>query len=110
MSERGQATVELIGVLPALLLLAMILFQLLAVGYSAVLANHAAEAAAIASANGLSSRRAAVRAVPGWAGRALSLSKMGSHITVVLRPPSPLKFVSDKLKVEGKAVVKGKVG
>ena len=67
MSERGQASVELVGAVPALLLLALVLFQLLAVGYSAVLAGSAAEAGALALAGGGDARAGARDAVPGWA-------------------------------------------
>jgi len=66
MSERGQASVELVAAVPALLLLALALFQLLAVGYAAVLAGDAAEAGALAVARGSDVRAAARNAVPGW--------------------------------------------
>ena len=42
--ERGQATLELLGLLPVLLAVALAGAQLLAVGYSSVLAGNAAEA------------------------------------------------------------------
>ncbi|MBA2580710.1 MAG: hypothetical protein H0V03_07705, partial [Thermoleophilaceae bacterium] len=42
--ERGQASVELLGGLPAMIVLGLLLLQLLAVGYAAVLAGTAAEA------------------------------------------------------------------
>ena len=44
--ERGQATLELLGLLSVLLAVALAGAQLLAVGYSSVLAGNAAEAAA----------------------------------------------------------------
>jgi hypothetical protein len=50
-SSCGQASVELVGVAGALLLASLIAFQLLAVGYAVVMADHAAEAAALALAN-----------------------------------------------------------
>ena len=43
-SERAQASVELLGAVPALLALGLALLQLMAVGYSGVLAGAAAEA------------------------------------------------------------------
>src|SRR3954469_24605277 len=43
-AERGQASVELLGALPVLLLVGAVLLQLLALGYSATLAASAAEA------------------------------------------------------------------
>ena len=48
MAERGQASVELLAGLPALLLAGLIGFQLLAAGYALTLADGAAEAGALA--------------------------------------------------------------
>ena len=50
--ERGQATVELVAALPALLLAALVALQLLAAGYALTLADGAAEAGALALASG----------------------------------------------------------
>ncbi len=66
-SERGQATVELVAALPALLLAGCVAFQLLAAGYALTLADGAAEAGALALAAGRPARRAAAEALPGWA-------------------------------------------
>ena len=44
--ERGQATVELLGVLPALLVVGLVAWQLILVGHSAWMSAHAARAAA----------------------------------------------------------------
>src|SRR5688500_3178189 len=44
--EHGQATVELLGVVPALLVLGLVGWQLILVGHSAWMAAHAARAAA----------------------------------------------------------------
>ena len=44
--ERGQATVELVGVLPALVVLGLVVWQLILVGHSAWMSAHAARAAA----------------------------------------------------------------
>ena len=48
MDERGQASVELLAGIPALLLAGLLALQLLAVGYSVTLADGAAEAGALA--------------------------------------------------------------
>ena len=64
--ERGQATVEVLAGIPALVLAGLAALQLLAAGYSLTLADGAAEAGAMALAAG--ARRPAVReALPGWA-------------------------------------------
>ena len=47
-SERGQASVELVAAVPALLLAALIALQLLLAGYALTLADGAAEAGALA--------------------------------------------------------------
>ena len=65
-SERGQASIELLGGAVAVLLAGFIGLQLLGAGYAAVMADHAAEAAALASLNGRSPEDAARSAVPGW--------------------------------------------
>jgi len=44
--EHGQATVELLGVVPALLVLGLVAWQLILVGHSAWMSAHAARAAA----------------------------------------------------------------
>ena len=49
---RGQASVELVAALPALLLAALVALQLLAAGYAMTLADGAAEAGALALASG----------------------------------------------------------
>ena len=64
--ERGQASVELLGVLPLLVALALAVFQLLSVGYASVLAGNAAEAGALALAAGGDARAGAREALPGW--------------------------------------------
>ncbi len=64
--ERGQASVELLGLLPAVLALALILLQVLAVGYASVLAGNAAEAGALALAAGGDPVAGAREALPGW--------------------------------------------
>lgn len=107
MSERGQASVELVGAVPALLLLALVLFQLLAVGYSAVLAGSAAEAGALALAGGGDARAGARAAVPGWSRAGMTVSVSGGEVLVRMRPPSPLAAIANLLEVHGSAAVGG---
>ena len=63
-SERGQASVELLGVLPALLLVVLVAWQFALAGHAAWLAGNAARVAARAGAVGADPARAARRAVP----------------------------------------------
>jgi hypothetical protein len=103
MAERGQATVELIGVLPALLLAALVALQLLATGYAMTLADGAAEAGALALASGGSAARAAREALPGWAEDDVSVAVAGDTVSVRLRPPSPIPAISQHLTVSSSA-------
>ncbi|MEX2253089.1 MAG: hypothetical protein WD649_02965 [Thermoleophilaceae bacterium] len=104
-TERGQASVEVLGAVPALLLLGLALFQLLAIGYASALAGNAAEAGALALAAGEEAVPAARRAVPGWSRARMRVSEDDGRVRVRMRPPSPLGVVTRKFEVEADAVV-----
>lgn len=106
MDERGQATVELVAALPALLLAGLIALQLLAVGYAITLADGAAEAGALALASGGSAAEAAREALPGWAEDRVSVTVDGEAVSVRLRPPSPIEALSDRLVVTSDAAAR----
>jgi hypothetical protein len=97
--SRGQATVELVAALPALLLAALVALQLLAAGYAMTVADGAAEAGALALASGGSAADAARGALPGWAEDDVVVSVDGGSVAVRLRPPSPFAAVADRLAV-----------
>jgi Flp pilus assembly protein TadG len=101
--EEGQATVELVAAVPALLLAALISLQLLAAGYALTLADGAAEAGALALAEGGSAADAARHALPGWAKDSVSVTVKGEKVSVRLRPPSPFGTVADHLAVTSSA-------
>lgn len=61
--ERGQASVELIGMLPFLVLAALLVWQLLLVGYAVTSAENAARAASRVEARGGDGGKAARRVV-----------------------------------------------
>jgi hypothetical protein len=103
-AERGQASVELLGAVPALLVLGLVAFQLLAVGYAAVLAGNAAEAGALATAGGGDARGAARAAVPGWQRARMKVDVESERVRVRMRPPSPIKRIGDALEVGASAV------
>jgi hypothetical protein len=105
--QGGQATVELLGALPALLLLGLVCFQLLAVGYASVLAGSAAEAGALALAGGRDARAAVREALPGWSSRRMRVSVGQGAVQVRLQPPSPLRAVGRRLAVSAEARVPG---
>lgn len=106
MAERGQATVELVAALPALLLAALVALQLLAAGYALTLADGAAEAGALALASGGSASEAAREALPGWANDDVSVSVEGGEVSVRLRPPSPFRAVAERLAVTSSAAAR----
>lgn len=103
MAERGQATVELVAALPALLLAALVSLQLLAAGYTMTLADGAAEAGALALASGGSAAEAARGALPGWAKDDVSVAVEGGTVSVRLRPPSPLPALAKRLTIGSSA-------
>jgi hypothetical protein len=107
---RGQASVELLGGAVAVLLLGLIGFQLLAVGYAAVMADHAAEAAALALANGTDPKNAAAGAVPGWPRGAVQVRPGKGRIHLTLLAPSPLRFLKGRLAIKSDAAVRPRPG
>ncbi|MEA2404438.1 MAG: hypothetical protein QOE08_1085 [Thermoleophilaceae bacterium] len=104
-AERGQASVEVVAMMPALLMVGLGLLQLLAVGYSATLAGAAAEAGALAAAGGGDARGAARASIPGWSRAGMRLEQGGGRVRVTLRPPSPIRALGRKLAVEASAAV-----
>jgi len=77
--EHGQATVELLGVVPALLVLGLVAWQLILVGHSAWMSAHAARAAARAELVGDDPERAA-RSVA--EGAEVSAERAGARVDV----------------------------
>ena len=105
--ERGQATIELLGALPVVLLLGLVLLQALAVGYASVLAGTGAEAGALALAAGADPKAGVHESLPGWSRARTRVSVNGGTVHVRLRPPSPLRALARKLEVDADASVAG---
>jgi hypothetical protein len=103
--ERGQASVELLAALPVLLAVALAGAQLLAVGYSSVLAGNAAEAGALALAGGGDASVAVRRALPGWSRAHARVSVTGGQVNVKLQPPTLLRSLTGELHVRARAAV-----
>lgn len=101
--EAGQATVEAVAGIAALLLAALLCFQLLATGYTATIADGAATAGAVAMVRGEPVEAAVLDALPGWARDRVSVSRVGMVVRVRLRPPSPFSSISDRLVVSVEA-------
>ena len=104
-AEGGQALVEVVAGLPAMIVVGLVLLQLLATGYSAVLAGSAAEAGALALVDGRDPRAAVEHALPGWSVARARVDVNGGTVRVRLRPPSPLALVARKLEVVAEAAV-----
>ncbi|HXS33523.1 MAG TPA: hypothetical protein VN758_07120 [Solirubrobacterales bacterium] len=101
--EAGQATVELVAAIPALILAGLIALQLFAVGYALTLADGAAEAGALALAAGRPASSAVGEALPGWAEDDSEISVRGGEVTVRLTPPSPFPSLAEHLAVASSA-------
>jgi hypothetical protein len=104
--EEGQAAIETVAGVPALLLAALLALQLLATGYALTLADGAAEAGALALASGRPAVPAARDALPGWAEDDVDVSVSGGRVTVRLTPPSPLPAVGERLSVTSSAAAR----
>lgn len=87
--ERGQATVELVALLPLMAVLAALLWQAVVAGQAVWFAGSAARAAARASAIGADARAAALRVVPDRLERGLSVrpDRGGDGVRVRIRIP-----------------------
>lgn len=102
-SARGQAAVEVVGMLPLLALVGAVVLQLLAAGAAHEYAGHAAEAGAIALADGRDAKAAARSALPGWSRSRVDVSVDGRRVRVRLQPPSVVHAVGDLLATEATA-------
>jgi hypothetical protein len=101
----GQASVETIALVPALVLVGLGILQLLAVGYASVLAGNAAEAGALALAAGGDARAGVRDALPGWSEARARIVVDGGRVEVHLRPPSPIRPLAKELEVSANATV-----
>lgn len=104
--QRGQASIELLAGIPALVLAGLLALQLLAAGYALTLADGAVEAGAMALAAGRPATPAVRQALPGWARDRIEVAVYGGELTVRLRPPSPIGEVARQLEVSSSAWVR----
>lgn len=106
----GQAQIELIAGLPLLVLAAIVALQLFAVGYAQSLADGAAEAGAIAAADGRDGVAAARDALPGWAAERVAVDVEGGRVAVELDPPALLPGLAGHLGVDSRAYARPESG
>jgi hypothetical protein len=104
--QRGQASVELLGVLPAALLVVAIGLQLLLAGQAAWLAGNAARVAARAHAVGRDPEPAARGALPSYLRRGLAVADQGDgRVRVRVRVPLALPGIHSPLTVRADAAM-----
>jgi hypothetical protein len=106
MDERGQASVEVLAGLPALLVAGLIALQLTIAGYSLTLADGAVEAGALALAAGEEPEDSVRAALPEWAHDRISISREGGRLTVALRSPTALELIGRSIEVSSSAWVR----
>jgi hypothetical protein len=95
--DRGQSSIELVGLLPLVVLVVLVVAQLLAAGAARSAASTAAEAAAMAIVQGGDPRQAARDAAPGWSRRRLAVRVSGRRVRVRITPAAVLPLVSGQL-------------
>jgi pilus assembly protein CpaE len=108
--QSGQAQLELVAGIPFLLLSGLIALQLLAVGYAQTLADGAAEAGAIAAADGRDPSEAARAGLPGWAAGRIDVEAGSGQVRVDLDPPALLPGLGGHLGVSAEAYARPEAG
>jgi len=99
----GQASVELVALLPLLVAVALGVFQALAAGVAVELARHAAHDGAVALAEGRDGVAAARAALPGWARSRLQVEVQGMRVHVRVTPPALLPRLGERLAASASA-------
>jgi hypothetical protein len=105
-AESGQASVELVAAALALVIGGLAVFQVLAAGHAASIADNAAEAAALALVNGGDPEAAARAAAPPRARRSLRVSQQAGQVTVTLRSPAALHLLPGHFEATARAAVR----
>jgi pilus assembly protein CpaE len=95
--ERGQASVEFVGMVPLAILVALAVGQVLAAGAARELAGNAAAAGAAAILQGTAARAAAHDALPGWSDDHVAIAISDRRVRVRLRPVTVIPGVADRL-------------
>jgi len=105
-AEDGQASVELVAVLPAVLLIGAVLWQLAITGHTAWMCAHAARAAARAEAVGRDGRAAARSVLPEALERGLRVQRRdGGGVRVSVRIPVLLRRWRSPISVSATAAL-----
>jgi hypothetical protein len=96
-SASGQASVELLALLPLLALVGLGILQVLAAGAAHEVADAAAEAGAVAMLQERDPRRAARESLPGWSRDQSSVTVRGRRVRVEVRPRGPIDALTRRL-------------
>jgi hypothetical protein len=99
----GQATIELLGILPLAVLVALTIAQFLAAGSARELAGNAAEAGAAAILQGADAARAARDALPGWSRSRATVRVSERRVRVVVRPRAVIPLLANHLEARASA-------
>jgi ABC-type transport system involved in cytochrome bd biosynthesis fused ATPase/permease subunit len=102
-AEAGQASVELVALAPLIVVVVLAAAQLLAAGAARELADHAAEAGAIALLQEADPEVAAREATPGWSRGRLLVHVEQRRVRVRLRPRSFVPGLAGLLETTGEA-------
>ncbi len=103
--SRGQASIEVLGFLPLVLLVALAMFTLISAHTAGEQAGEAAEAAALALLQGGADPRAAARAaLPAGSRRRATIAVSGRRVRVRVRPRVllPIPGLADRLAGEAR--------
>jgi hypothetical protein len=102
-SACGQASVELVALLPLAALIALAIGQLLAAGAARELAGNAAEAGAAAVLQGGDPVTAARAALPGWSRERATVHVAGRRVDVHVRPRVVVGVLAARLEASASA-------
>ncbi len=105
--DEGQAQIEVLAAVPVFVTVAVIILQLLGLGYAQSLADGAAEAGAVAVADGREPAPAVAAALPDWARGRIEVSVDGGRVRVELQPPHLLPAAEETFSVRSQAVAWG---
>jgi hypothetical protein len=96
--ETGQASVEVVALLPIVAVVALAVMALLAAGQARELAGHAATAGAMAMLQGGDPQDAARAAAPSWPRSRMDVRVTGRRVRVRVRPRAPFGLPSGPLE------------
>lgn len=95
--DGGQASVELVGLLPLVVALGFGAMQVLSAGAAHEAADAAAEAGAVALLQDADPREAARGSLPRWARERASITVRGRRVRVSIRPRGPVPALTGML-------------